>query len=79
MFKVGDRVKVKQHMSTSVMDTLKQFRIFDNKIYVVTQVDLQYNTYYGGANQLLKFSHTTTSLASEYFDLIPVKVGFVIE
>jgi hypothetical protein len=79
MFKIGDKVTVKKYMSIGALMTLNQASIFENKIYKILKIELVYNSYYGGSNQLLKFNHFSIGLSAEYFEIVRASVGFVID
>ena len=79
MFKIGDKVKVKNNLSMSVLTTLNNARVYEDTVYKIAEINLSYNNYYGGPNQLLKFRHSVTAVPAEYFDIIRVSVGFMLD
>ena len=78
MFKIGEKVKLKNNPNIYTIPLVQQARLYPNVDYKITGIDLFSNSYYGGTNQFLKFRHTNIGVPAEYFDLVTVSVGFVI-
>lgn len=78
MFTIGDKVKLKNNPNIHSIPLVQQARLSPSMEYKIIGIDLVTNSYYGGSNQFLKFRHTMITIPSEYFDLVPVSVGFII-